>query len=224
MDEAINYKCPACGDNVAVEPRQLGETIACPHCEQKFVPDPPRVRPTQSDADGDDEPTGRTRHGSRSVDDEPVVRKVHPAMFRSHPFWFVGESIAVVGCLILAVMVWMWPDNYGLGSLTPLLTIALLAAAAFLGAMMLAWWVHSKMVTLTVTSKRTSLRRGIFSKQTSEVQHDDVRNLQVDQNFFQRVLGVGDLAISSSGQDDLEIVVKGIPNPDSIAALIRKRQ
>jgi hypothetical protein len=35
---------------------------------------------------------------------------------------------------------------------------------------------------------------------------------------------VGDLAISSSGQDDLEIQARGLSNPAGIAELIRQRQ
>jgi len=48
--------------------------------------------------------------------------------------------------------------------------------------------------------------------------------MQVDQNAIQRILNVGSIAISSSGQDDLEIYVKGIPDPNDVADFIRKMQ
>jgi uncharacterized membrane protein YdbT with pleckstrin-like domain len=75
-----------------------------------------------------------------------------------------------------------------------------------------------------VENKPTTFQEGIISRETSEVQHDDVRNLQIDQNILERLLGIGDIAISSSGQDDMEIQVKGIPSPDRLAKVIRKNQ
>ena len=82
------------------------------------------------------------------------------------------------------------------------------------------WWLRCKGTTLTVTNKRTILRRGILSKSITEVWHRDVRNVQLDQTFFQRILGVGQVGISSSGQSGLEISVTGIPDPDLVKRLI----
>jgi uncharacterized membrane protein YdbT with pleckstrin-like domain len=106
-------------------------------------------------------------------------------------------------------------------------SILLIVSAAIAiggGVVFLMWYIGMKMTTLTVTSERTMLREGILSRDTSEVRHTDVRNLQIDQNMGQRIMGVGDLAISSSGQDDIEVIVRAIPNPSEIADLIRDRQ
>ena len=82
------------------------------------------------------------------------------------------------------------------------------------------WWLRCKGTTLSVTNKRTILRRGILSKSITEVWHQDVRNVQLNQTFFQRVLGVGQVGISSSGQSGVEISVAGIPDPDLVKNLI----
>lgn len=82
------------------------------------------------------------------------------------------------------------------------------------------WWLKCKGTTLTVTNDRTRLRRGILSKSITEVWHQDVRNVQLDQTFFQRVFGVGKIGISSAGQSGLEILVAGIPEPERVKALI----
>ena len=84
----------------------------------------------------------------------------------------------------------------------------------------LLWWMRCKGTQLTVTNERTTLRRGILSKSITEVWHQDVRNVQLDQTFFQRLLGVGSLGISSSGQAGLEISVSGIPDPERVKDLI----
>lgn len=90
--------------------------------------------------------------------------------------------------------------------------------------MMIAWWLKSKGTTLTVTNKRTRLRRGILSKSITEVWHSDVRNVVLEQTFLQRILGVGMLGISSAGQSGMEISVSGIPDPDRVKQLIDERR
>jgi len=84
------------------------------------------------------------------------------------------------------------------------------------------WWLSALGTTLKVTNRRTTLRYGLISKYTSEVRHEDVRNLQVSQSVFQRLFGVGRIAISSSGQAGLEIEVSGIRDPESIKTLINR--
>ena len=45
------------------------------------------------------------------------------------------------------------------------------------------WWLRTRSTTLTITSKRILLRQGTFNKQTTEVPHADVANLQVRPEF-----------------------------------------
>jgi len=88
------------------------------------------------------------------------------------------------------------------------------------------WYFKCKGTTLTVTEDRTRLRRGLLSKSITEVWHQDIRNVQLDQTFFQRILDVGSIGISSAGQGGLEIFVTGIPQPDQVKEMIdqyRKR-
>lgn len=88
----------------------------------------------------------------------------------------------------------------------------------------LIWWIQCKGTTLTVTSDRTRLRKGILSKSITEVWHRDVRNVQLNQTFFQRIFDVGTLGISSAGQSGVEISVSGIPDPDGVKALIDRHR
>jgi uncharacterized membrane protein YdbT with pleckstrin-like domain len=82
------------------------------------------------------------------------------------------------------------------------------------------WWVRHKCTTLIVSNERTTLRKGIFAKITTEVWHQDVRNVQLEQSFLQRLCGVGSIGISSSGQSGFEISVDGIPSPGRVKQLI----
>jgi hypothetical protein len=63
-----------------------------------------------------------------------------------------------------------------------------------------------------------------LDRETSEVQHDDIRNIQVKKSLSDRILGIGRIAISSAGQDDMEIDIRGVPHPDGVADTVRSCQ
>ncbi|HMP78508.1 MAG TPA: PH domain-containing protein [Pirellulaceae bacterium] len=86
------------------------------------------------------------------------------------------------------------------------------------------WWFNCKGTRLTITNKRVTLRRGIFSKDISEVRHADIKHFQITQTFFQRIFDVGSVAISSAGQAGVEIFVSGVPRPNDIRAIVNSHR
>ncbi len=208
----IFYRCPACHATIEVGAEFVGKRVDCPRCEVPFLAVAPEAQPilTWDPA----QPADYTI--TKPTDDETVLREVHPSMVRQYPITFVGLCLCGVVAFVAAILLWGQEGglfSYGLF----VITLGILGYFSY-------WWLEVHATTLKITNKRTTLRKGIIAKSTSEVQHDDVRNLQVKQNMWQRVLGVGDLAISSSGQDDLEILVRGIAQPDDVADFIRTMQ
>ena len=126
-----------------------------------------------------------------SADQDTILYRVNPAMFRNHPFYFLV-------CILLI-------PAFGIGLL-----------------LLLAWWFEALGTTLTVTNEQTTLRKGVFSKHTNDVYHENVRNIQVRQSFLQRIFNVGWIGISSAGQSGLEIEVSGVAGPHQIKELIDK--
>lgn len=122
-------------------------------------------------------------------------RNVERDLLVAHPAMFANSPVNFILCLLLA------PVGVGL-------------------IILFFWWLSSKGTVLTVTNQRTVLRTGLLSKYTTEVRHRDVRNVQLGQSFLQRILGVGAIGISSSGQAGIEIAVSGIPDPEGIKRLI----
>ncbi len=101
----------------------------------------------------------------------------------------------------------------------------LLIAAVGIGLLILGWWwLETRGAELTITNKRTTQRTGLISKNTTEVLHRDVRNIQVSQSALQRIFGVGSLGISSAGQAGVEIQFSGVVDPDSVKALIDRHR
>ena len=220
MSEPLTYECPHCDAKVPVDPGVLGEAVRCPACEREFEAALPKGRPVVDSPDVARE--ARTETVREEADEETVLHKVHPALLRAHPvrsmvFLLLGVAGAIaVGFGLLG--------NALFGVEASVLWVAGLAMLAAAG-LYVAWAkVMARATTLTVTTERTILERGLFSKNTSEVQHDDVRNIKSDRSIAERAFGYGDIALSSSGQDEMEIVVHDIPDPQEIIETVRRHQ
>jgi uncharacterized membrane protein YdbT with pleckstrin-like domain len=99
--------------------------------------------------------------------------------------------------------------------------LGILTIPIVVGLVGLIWWyLDSRSTTLTVTDRWTRLRRGLLSRDLSTVFHDDVRNVRVAQTFFQRLMGVGYVGISTAGQSGVEIEAHGMPDPVQIKEII----
>ena len=86
------------------------------------------------------------------------------------------------------------------------------------------WWLRCLATSLVITDRRVTLRQGLLSKDTNDVLIADIRNVKVRQNLLQRIFGVGTVAVSTSGQSDMEIEVHGVPAPERIKAIIDDRR
>lgn len=213
--QVLASKCPYCGHAVETTVDHLEERIVCPSCHKPFEMEVPRVSVTSvREIDGD--PAVRDPRLAREQGEE-TLRVVHPVVFRRRP---VGTLIII---LALAATGFLYVKSRSSDQANLMVWFALAVMACSL-LVVVYWYLVSAATRLTVTDNRTIFRRGLVHRATSEVQHDDVRNIQIEQTFLQRLVGVGDIGISSSGQDDLEIVAAALPDPAGIVRLIRENQ
>ena len=226
--QVFTTKCPYCQHEVDSTIDHLGGPVVCPGCKKPFeIKMPTAVVTSVNDVDDHKAPTERMA----TEPEERTLAKVHPVVFRARPV-----AAAIVGLVFLIAVVavvmsvagmsiagYSLDETMTLGPaslLTWVCGITFLTIASVVGYCMLL----SQFTTLTVTDDRTIYQEGFVSRETSEVQHNDVRNIQLDQSFVQRLLGIGGVSISSSGQDNLEIVANRLPNPKRIIELIRANQ
>ncbi|HEX6985316.1 MAG TPA: PH domain-containing protein [Planctomycetaceae bacterium] len=214
------YRCPHCGASHEVDQALIGDRVDCRQCGRPFEAAAPVATPVQ--AEPGDAASFRVAAGEGEVED--TILEVHPSVARKHPLQFVGIWLVILVGLA-AVVLGAVGEAAVPGAAPPtVLVVSGLVLAGLAGIYYAGLWLRARFTTLTVTNRRTVLRRGLIARETSEVRHRDVRNLQVNQTALERLLGVGDLAISSAGQDDLEIAVEGVPNPNRIADVIRDMQ
>jgi uncharacterized membrane protein YdbT with pleckstrin-like domain len=148
---------------------------------------------------------------------QKVLYDRNPSMFRRKPALYSLMVLLAVGGYGCAIY-------FAVGG-EPVAQFPFLAHAASVfatyGALVLGyWWLRGKGTRLTLTDSRITLKRGILARNITEVYHSDVRNVQLNQTFLQRVFDVGSVGISSAGQAGMEIYVEGVPDPDGVKSII----
>ena len=214
----LTKKCDRCEHEIEAPDEMGGRKVECPQCGDITVMPgvpapsgggkPPRGTPTIVASD-----RAAAAGYPPSTGPEQEVMRVRRAMFRAHPLAGLLLVLGLLGGLVGGAYV-----EFSVQSRPGALGLLGLAAVSLVA--MVVWYIQTHGSTLTITNKRAMERDGLFSKNLSEVLHDDIRNVQTHQTFRQRLLGIGDIGISSAGQDTFEIQVKDLPNPGKLREVI----
>ncbi len=201
----ISATC-SCGKVYTVPASFAGQKATCKACGAIFqVP---------GLADGEAPAEAPSGAGEPAAPAATALYDSSPAMFRNHPLLFTAGIVLPLLVLIFGL------SHERLGGLAVLGTILLLAAGVYY----VFWWLSCRATRLTVTDRKVMLRRGLLTKDVNEIRHDDVRNVRVVQNLLQRLLGVGNIGISTAGQSGVEIEVNGLPNPHRVREIINQNR
>jgi hypothetical protein len=73
---------------------------------------------------------------------------------------------------------------------------------------------------LRIYPERITVERGLFSKCYQDYNPRDIRSIDIDQGFFQRVIGIGDLTISTAASAEASERLNAIPDPKGVRDLI----
>ncbi|MEM7755763.1 MAG: PH domain-containing protein [Planctomycetota bacterium] len=143
---------------------------------------------------------------------EQDVRRIRAAMLRTAPIRFVTLTLVVLG----AIGYGGWLAYQDRPIVAALIGVIGLGAVGYL----VYWKIQTYATRLRVTNKRTVMTVGLLSKATTEVLHDNIRNVKIDQSFWERVWNVGRVSIASSGTDEEEIEMSGVPSPHELARIV----
>ena len=215
----IRFECDKCDMEIEVEDDLTGTKHECLGCG-----DINRVPSTGTDSAAEDEnepaetdskKADRAAKAGFPPDFGPEVRVqlVRRCWFRSRMIRFSFVVLLILAGLIGSLWILISDKN--------ILWLAISVPMALGGVGMLCWWWFDRLgASIEITTKRTIMHLGIFSKSSSEVVHDNIRNIQIDQSFLQRVANVGKIGISSSGQDGVELQVNHLKDPDNLRKII----
>jgi hypothetical protein len=185
----VKIQCPYpdCAQSIAIEQSDSGRVANCPTCEREFqcpeiepeeaqatTPTPPPIQTKQCPFCGEEilAHAKKCKHCGEMLDDalrtrlssqviaQPSAPPAHSLLtvqeiteYEAHPAMFRSQPIAFIFTILLC---------FAMIGFIPLII----------------WWLQTRGTTLTVTNKKTILRKGILSKTTTEVRHQDVRNIR----------------------------------------------
>ena len=81
-------------------------------------------------------------------------------------------------------------------------------------------WFQRASTVLRIWPDRITLERGLLSKCYQDYNPRDIRAVDVDQNFGQRLVGIGDLTISTAATAEGSERMASIPDPRGVRDLI----
>lgn len=77
-------------------------------------------------------------------------------------------------------------------------------------------WFRRASIVLRIYPGRVTVERGIVNKSYREFLARDIRSVDIDQGFLSRLVGIGDLTISTAATVDAAERIDGIPNPHAL--------
>ncbi len=66
------------------------------------------------------------------------------------------------------------------------------------------------------------MRCGLLSRDIAEIELRHIRDIQLKQSVYERIVGIGSLALSSAGRAEAEVLFEGIPDPGGVKEVIRQ--
>ena len=136
----------------------------------------------------------------------------NPKMPRNNPFMFTVIIILNIAGLVAAIRL----DQQSL---------QIIGLVVWLGTVtwLLIWYIKIKSTKVSVTNNDILVERGLLRKNRKELAIDKIRTVEVDQDFLDRIFGVGKIKVFTAG-DLAEIEVKGLPDPNRIRELVKQNQ
>ena len=207
----FDFKCPGCGNILEIDESHQGKKTTCPACGKSFaIPD--KAKPA---------PAPRIKGGA-PVQVQGTTSDLLPQeekdVFRLRPTWR-----AFFGRLILAVLF----PLIGLGvmvftSASPSLKRIVLIAGLALGLILFLVVVIKRYSLLyRLSSQRLFVYRGLISRQVEELELFRVRDIDVKQNFLERILGFGRMSVFSTDATTPKFEVVGLAHPMKVKDTIR---
>jgi hypothetical protein len=81
-------------------------------------------------------------------------------------------------------------------------------------------WVRRASTVLRIFPGRITLERGLISKCYQDYHPRDIRSIDIDQSFFQRIVDIGDITISTAATAEGSDHINSIPDPRGLRDLI----
>jgi uncharacterized membrane protein YdbT with pleckstrin-like domain len=145
---------------------------------------------------------------------------LHPdevIVFEGHPSWRAVLSFYIggfVGAAVIGVIVALLASTF----------LGVVVGVVLLVLVILAGLIKRTATDYMISNQRLYIRRGILSKNVQQTRIDRVQNVNTEQRFRDRLLGVGTVDFDTAGADDADFRFVGISSPGRIANAVDRAQ
>ena len=136
---------------------------------------------------------------------EKIIHQTSPSQIVNLKHFLLAGLLSA-GVIFLAILL-----------ANPILFVLLLVPAVY------AWWKWMLVKTLrfTLTDQRIILSKGVFHKVTNETELYRVRDTTIEEPFFYRMFGVGNIVVYSTDDAEDKLQFNAFPKPHWIKDQIR---
>ncbi len=152
---------------------------------------------------------------AQNFDVERQIFSISPTL----KFVRVGYAAAAFGALLLAAFLAF------VSSLAQIEISAWYSVFIGLSLLLIPAFYHLKQKTMryTLTDAKIEIDAGLISKRTKSVPLRSIQDVTIAANFWQRILGFGDLIVDNAGEANAKIVLKNIDAPKKYADVLLKQ-
>ncbi len=76
----------------------------------------------------------------------------------------------------------------------------------------------------TINGETIESREGLIARKVCSIRVRDLRNINVKQSLWQRLMGVGDVEFSSAGGSGIEVTFRGVSDPLQVKSQAQRMQ
>ena len=146
-------------------------------------------------------------------------------IFETYPSWIyywkqlaLAITIPVFAILFVSVLGIYLPDFISVWVAVFVILGSLLIS---LGIFVYVWFERTSH-KLKITENKIIYEEGFFSKRIKEIKKTDIRSVEIDQSFIDRLLNIGTLKIATPATSGYEIIFYGLRNPSAVKSKIEQ--
>jgi uncharacterized membrane protein YdbT with pleckstrin-like domain len=139
------------------------------------------------------------------MEPEKTIHQTSPSQIVNLKYFLLSFVLAA-GVVVLAIVL----EN-------PVLFVLLMVPVVY------AWWkwLLVKSLRFTLTDQRIIISKGVFSKVTNETELYRVRDTSIEEPFFYRMFGVGNIIVYSTDDAEGKLSFEAFPKPHWIKDQVR---
>jgi uncharacterized membrane protein YdbT with pleckstrin-like domain len=149
---------------------------------------------------------------------DKVLYETYPSWiyYWKHLTWMI--SIPIFAILFVSIIGIYLPDIMSLTIAFFIILISLLISVGIF----IHIWIERTSHKLKITENKVIYEQGFFSKKVKEIKKSDIRSVEIDQSFIDRLLNIGTLKIATPATSGYEIVFFGLKNPKGVKSKVEK--